>query len=60
MSTRAGNSLAVPRANLFAVVSLTGLLLMTADVFAVNVTTDPGVRGGLPGAGNKIPGLTSN
>jgi CxxC motif-containing protein (DUF1111 family) len=36
------------------------LLLMTADVFAANTATDPGVRSGLPGAGYNMPGLTSN
>jgi hypothetical protein len=42
------------------VVSLAGLLLMTADVLAAHTATDPGVRGGLPGAGYSMPGLTSN
>jgi len=59
MLTHARNSLAGPRINQ-SVAIMSVLLLLTADVFAANTATDPGVRGGLPGAGNAIPGLTSN
>ena len=46
--------------NLSAAVSLAGLLFLVAGVFAASLATDPGVRGGAPGAGTAIPGLTAN
>lgn len=62
MSIDTGNSraVAVSRANLSAVISFLGLWLMTADVLAATTAIDPGVRGGPPGAGLAIPGVTSN
>src|SRR5712692_2104877 len=46
--------------NLSAAISLAGLLFLVAGVFAANLATDPGVRGGAAGAGTAIPGLTAN
>jgi len=62
MLTHIGISTAVSaaRAILSVLVSLAGLLLMTADALAANTATDPGVRGGLPGAGNAVPGIGAN
>jgi CxxC motif-containing protein (DUF1111 family) len=48
------------RINLSAAISLAGLLFLMAGVFAANLATDPGVRGGAAGAGTAIPGLTTN
>jgi len=62
MSTITGNSavVAVSRTNRSVHLSLAVLSLVTADVLAAATATDPGARGGLPGAGRAIPGLTSN